>query len=271
MGNYQSSVTRQFISSVNNIINQSATAVYNQASQQCSAINVLNANFGAAPSGQTCPVSVTNSRINFRQNASTTCNLTSLNRADLNTQFTNEVQQRLQQLANADIKNKQGFLSTAVSIQENNLTSEQQLINAITNTISQNVTNLCTSVSQASNQGNLIFCGIYQDTTIDVAQNATIQAMVSCVNEALAKTQVGNTTIADIIQRTDAKLASQQEGIGSVLWIILLIIGGVLVLGIIGFVIFMLLQPKGGGSTQVITPPLSIPGVPTSLTGLVSH
>lgn len=263
MGNYQSSVTRQFISSVNNIINQSATSVYNQASQQCSAINLLTANFGSSPDGQTCPVTVINSRINFRQGASVTCNLDSVNHADLNTQFTNEVQQQLQQLASTDIQNKQGFLSTAISIQENNLSSEQQLINAITNTLSQNITNLCTTVNQASNQGNLVFCGVYQDTTIDVAQNATIQAITSCVNEAIVKVQVGNTTIADIIQRTDNKLASEQQGVGSLLWIIIAVIGGILLLGIIGFVIFMLIQPRGGGATQVVAPP-PIPGVPSA-------
>lgn len=259
MGNIQSNVTQQFITSVNNIINQSVTNVYNKASQDCTTINVLNASFGAATSGQTCPVSVINSRINFRQNASTTCNLTSLNRADLRTQFATELKQRLEQLAEADLKNKQGFLSTAISIQENNLNSVVELINNVTNTITQDVTNLCTSVVQASNQGNLIFCGFYKDTTIDVAQNATAQAMASCVNEALAKTQIGNSTIADIVQRTDAKLASQQEGIGSIFWIFILIIGGVFVLGIIVFVIFTLLRPKGGGGgeIQVITPTIS--------------
>lgn len=240
MGNFQSTKTREFISKVTDIVNEVCTKVTNDSLAECVSTNVFKEYISPPPD---CVLSGVT--INIGQSAKSFCTLDSVANTKITQEIATELKEKLDQLIKTEVQNKQGFLATGLSIQITDTEVQQQILDSITNRITQDIRNGCKSVSRAWNQGELAIYGCFKDTTIEVQQNATSQALASCIMETIATTAVGNQTLAQIVQEADTKLASEQQGLSSVLWIILLIVGALLILGII---IFFLTR---GGDTQV--------------------
>lgn len=240
MGNFQSTKTREFISKVTDIVNEVCTKVANDSLATCEAVNVFGGIISPPPGCVLSGVTV-----NIEQTAKSMCSLDSVANTKITQEIATELKEKLDQLIKTEVQNKQSFLATGLSIQITDTEVQQQILDSITNRITQDIKNGCKAVSEAWNRGELAIYGCFKDTTIQVRQNATAEALTNCVMETIATTAVGNQTLAQIVQEADTKLASEQQGLSSVLWIILLIVGALLILGII---IFFLTR---GGDTQV--------------------
>lgn len=233
MGNVQVNETRQILSDYTKIVNDVVNSVYNTAISQCTAGNTLSIQTG----GVDCPFEFTNGTFNIFQVAGTNCTLTSSNISQLGTTLKNEIQNKTQQFLEQQSQNEQGWLAVALSLQINQATNVTEITNQIFNSINNNIINSCSSVSNALNTGQLKLCGVYNGATFNINQNATVTALTSCVNQAVINTFVNNPVLNDLVQKTEQKLKSKQEGIGALTWVLLA--GAVfLVVAIIAFIIF---------------------------------
>jgi hypothetical protein len=241
MGSGQSAITTQTLAAYTNIVNQVATNVYNQASQDCATQNVFQATF--------CPTfNATDSGWTLNQQASTRCTFNNQNVANLNATFANQLQTTTQSFITDDLKNQQGFFATAFSFQLTDASTTQDIMNQMTNLFTSNFTNLCSAVSTSLNSGIVNFCGTWKNSPILINQNSLVTSITSCVNEAVANIWQSNQVLNDLYTMTNNKLSSTQEGIASIFIYILIGLGILAIIGLIGGIIYAMINKGNKGS-----------------------
>jgi hypothetical protein len=252
MGSIQSNITKQALSDVTNVVNQNVTNVINTSIADCAAGNVNSFTTGILPNGTYCPFSFTNGTINLNQTVKANCVLNSQNTTQVVSDFSSLVNNAIQQAASQSGSSTQGWLATAVSFQVNGLETDTQIINNITNYVQNNVKNTCQSSSQAFNNGQVALCGVYSGSSFNITQDATVTALTSCINQTILDAFVNNSVLNQLSIDTDQKLTSQQSGIGSFFIYIAIIFAVVAVLGIIGGIIYAVVQGKSSDTSDIL-------------------
>lgn len=259
MGSIQSNITKQTLSAYTDVVNAVAVSVFNQAAQNCAAANTLTINTGQGG----CFFQFLNGKINIDQIAGTNCKFNDQNIINLTSQFQNQLTTETQAFIQQNAQNKQGFIATALSLQINEADTVEKITNLISNSFQGSFTNICTATNQALNNASLNLCGIFDNSSIVVNQNAFVTAVTSCINEAVLNIFLKNEVLNKMATATDQKLYSQQEGIGSIFTVIFIIIGVLVVLGIIGGIIYALIRyrspPKSQLNVNVNAPKEQIP------------
>jgi hypothetical protein len=247
--NVQSSVTRDNINSIANIVNQTITSVQSQAIQNSDVIQISDIILGGV---QFCGAasSITNSSVTINQTGQINNRLDSnvysnINITDLDTLKTN-----LDQEAKKSFDSDQGWLAIAASIQTSITDFQGTIINNIRNISQTDITNSCNQTSNIYNTGRLIICDDIQGSEIVVNQNGAVTALNQCVTTTILKQIFNTAELQDIAQKTDERFASQQEGLSTIFrWLIwaVVIIGVLIILGIILYLLF-------GGSKNAVKP-----------------
>jgi hypothetical protein len=252
MGNVQASVTKQTLQSYTEVINEVISDTYNEAIAKCNSQNILDV--------KTCPdfIIEKGGNVKFRQTAISQCEQFADISNEVNENFQTVVENTTESFIENDLKNEQGFFATAFSLQEARNITVQDMSTEITNSFDESVTNICRAEANSFNQGEVELCGIVRGN-YDFSQDALTYALSNCVIRNIRNTITGNQVLNDIFAKTDAKLASKQEGLGSILrW---LIIGGIVlgVILIIGLIIYFIISSRssggGGGGVNInVTP-----------------
>lgn len=245
MGNFQSSVTRNMISSYTTFMNNVISKTYNSSTLDCFANNVMS-----VTTGRDCYFECSRDcKININQSAVSNCQLDSNNINDIQSTIQNTIKTNTESFINQDLQNKQGFWATAFSLQLANASNVTQVSDIISNSFSSDITNICRSQISAFNNNILDICGIYSDgAELNISQQAISTAIASCVNQNVVRVYQNNETLKELFQKTDAKLSSQQSGIN---WTALIIIGVIiLAIIIVGLILYFLFR-GGGSSTKV--------------------
>lgn len=245
MGNYQSAVTRQTLSSLTEVMNSVMQNSYNDAIARCTSQNVLSI--------ETCPETVfIRGSIGGNQKAVSKCQQFANIENEVNANFNSVVVSTITDFINTDLRNEQGFFSTALSIATSEVDTVAKIVNRIINTFQQDVRNTCSVEVSAFNQSIIRLCGYYEDTNVGGTQDALSLALSSCVMRNMLDAVTNDSVLNNLIVETDTLLASRQQGFGGVLMWIAIIGGIVLLLLIIGLVIwFFLSQGSGGSTTQI--------------------
>ena len=212
MGSIQSSVTKQTLNEYTREINTLVANSYNSSTLKCGASATLTIEVGVPP----CPAgytSITNTSITSGQNVSTNCSFTSDNEVTINAKFTNDVVNKTKQFIEQDLKNKQGWFSTAFSLQIAGAETTDQVTNIIKNSFTGDFTNICKADIESQANQKVLLCGYYDGDTFNFNQNALTTSITSCINRVVMDVFVKNSVLNSLVQQTDQKLASSQAGI----------------------------------------------------------
>jgi hypothetical protein len=246
MGSAQSNVSIQALKELTDIVNTSVTDIVSNSISNCNANNILTLVIGGIPTldGKVDPCQTDfEGRISLGQTAAAKCTLNATNINTVTSQFSSDISTAITQAAQQQGSSIQGWLATAVSIQSNVGISKTEIINKLTSYISTNITNNCSNVAAASNEGRVYVCGKYKGD-FDWNQNASVTSLTSCINQTITQAFTDTTVLGTVAQSTDQALVNQQSGVGSFLVWIAVIIGAFVVLGIIGFVIYLIYSSK---------------------------
>lgn len=249
MGNVQANETKQELATFTSIVNDVAMSVYNQAVSNCTSQNWLKVRAGG---GQDCVFALNDGDLNITQQASCIQSLNSDNINKLTATFTNEILNKLQQHIGQQEQNKQGWFATAFSFQINDASNTQEVMNQINTQINANFNNTCSAVAEAFNKGTVLLCGTYNNSNININQNAAITALTSCINQNIVNVWTQNKVLNELWQKTDQKLASEQSGLDlKWLWITLGIILALAI--IIGLISLFVKLSKSNKTTTTST------------------
>ena len=231
MGNIQSNITTQTLADYTNAMNSAVQETYSAAISGCTATDELSFQAGAGGSGG-CNFEIINGSININQTATASCNLNNQNINNTKVSFQNTITNATKQFIDQNSQNKQGWWATAFSFQVNGASNSTEVSTTIGNSFVGSITEICRQEAAAMNQEKILLCGTYNASTVNVTQNATVTALVSCINRNVTNVFTTNSVLNELWQQTDQKLASQQAGLDSVLfW--LAIAGGILIIFII--------------------------------------
>jgi len=219
--------------SLTTYLNSVSSSIFTEAKADCIATNIVNVVFGGKEkcgsdeSAFDCYEG--NCQTTISQTAFSDCSIDaesySTVAATLNSQISTVLTQFAKQLEDADSE----WLSTALSLNIGSINTSAELVSTITNEISLQDSLTCSVISSAANESNVVFCGKYTGS-IEINQNATAQAIASCMNTAILNAFVTNTTLQQIDQQTDSDLSASTAGLS---WWVWLIVGIVVIVVII--------------------------------------
>jgi len=255
------SFVKNTVNSLTEVTNSTVSDVTQNLETNCNAVNTFEGFFGiyptsTSPNGQIntaqCnPQAVTGgSGVNITQNANNTCSLTGDLTQEINDQITNKLSSNINQWLKSNASANNGFLGFGISIAASEGINDVELSNMISNTLTTNLKQTCSSVLDASNKGKVYFCGDYPNG-INIIQNAVNSNLTSCIinNTVIAVTK--NEVLNDIVQKAAAQANASNEGVGSLFsWVKWLILAGVILaaLIIVGVLLYFIFGSKGGGN-----------------------
>ncbi|MEM3857901.1 MAG: hypothetical protein QW478_00700 [Candidatus Micrarchaeaceae archaeon] len=217
MGNsLQSNLAINDINEMNQVINNQATTIVNNNKQNCTTRNDFRLGFGTDLNGHFCPFYGQNVDISVTQVATASCSLQSENLNNINSQIENDLKASLQNYLEQNASSQQGFLAHALSIQFNTNYNKETISNAIVNNINSKTLNNCSAILNANNNGVVMVCGTFNNSKLNFQQDASVTSITSCINQTIVQTVANNSELADLLQKTDQKLLSQQNGLESI-------------------------------------------------------
>lgn len=233
MGNIQSNVTKQTLADYTSFMNSAIQDAYSVSIADCAAANNLSVQTGG---GNGCNFEIINGSVNIDQTATASCSLSSTNINQTSVTFKNTITNKTKQFIDQNSQNKQGWFATAFSFQINGASNSTEVTNAISNSFVGSITEICRQEAQAMNSAKVLLCGIYNASAVNINQNATVTGLVSCINRNVTNVFTSNTVLNQLWQQTDQKLASEQSGVDSlVFWIVIAIVVGIIFLLIIAY------------------------------------
>lgn len=261
MGNAQASLTKQTLESYTEVMNNTIAKEYNKTSLGCSTGNVVS-----FTTGRDCYFSCNGCDIEIGQKATSECTLDGENTNQIQSTIQDLVQSTTESFIENDLKNKQGWFSTAFSLQISGASTKEEVSNIISNQFSGDITNICQGQIDTFNTGVVDLCGDFNNTKINFNQDALTTALVSCINNNIIEVFNTNSALNQLYTETDNVLVSQQKGARSFLWL-LIILGIIFFLIIVAVIVFMIF--KGKQSQQQQTPqyiPIPVKSSTTSRT-----
>lgn len=242
------------VNSLSQIISDTVNTVTQTVSTQCNASNVFKLQAGTyatsvnTQTGQTtfaqCTIAPGSFDINITQTASNSCNLTAGLTNDLSVQLNQTLANNINNWLSANAKANNGFLGFGISIANNIGINQTNLSQKIANDVTNNITQVCTSILDASNFGYIQVCGNYN---VNAVQSAVNTNLTTCLINNLVNNIQSDNVLNNIVQQAAASANANNSGLdlsGIIKWI--LIIGGIIIaLIIIGVLLWLIFGSKG--------------------------
>lgn len=232
MGNAQVQSKNDFFAGFTSTATTAINNISNVTSSNCTAANILQ-----VTSAQNCNFNCTGCTLNIFQNSNAYCTFNSTLIQNSISDVSNAVSQAAADYIKQNASNTTGFLGYGLSLQANSATTEEDLSSAITNYISNNITNQCSAVTDAINNGVLNLCGQWTGSIINVQQNANVTSLTSCAANVFEQAWVSNSTTQNFLAVTDQALTNDNEGITGIFKWIAFAIAGIVAIVIIIFLV----------------------------------
>ncbi len=239
--NIQSNVTKDSITAVSNIVNKQVNKVAQTTRSTCTAINIETINIGTLAECGVRSVTLSGVTINANQIAKGSCFINAKNNITITNQQLVAIKSDLQELVTTQIKNNQGFIPAAISLQSNVSISETQIRTNINQLSISDITQVCDNTVRSFNTRTLNICADITDSTIAINQSADSYAVTQCTTTGIINNIFKNAIERKVAQETDTKLASKQSGLtGLFTWLIVIaaIVAVVLIIGLILYFVF---------------------------------
>jgi hypothetical protein len=242
--NIQSVSTTNTLNDFNSTINSAIFNVVNNASVSCSAGTFLDLKVGSflvsdINGNKTFAICPTTAQgIDVSQFSNQTCSLTQQATNNLQQDATNSVNSAIKSWINNNLSNNQGWLAIATSVATTNNQNVDDIVNKLTNTLTADITNKCSSFLQGSESGIISICGDFGNKGITVNQSVIQTNLTSCITKNTISAIQSNTVVNNIAQQVDNKLANTQEGLSTIAKYIIIAVVAVVVLIIIGVILY---------------------------------
>ena len=260
MGSIQSNITKQTLADYTNIVNSTVANVYNSAAASCASGNNFALETGGGPN---CIFHMTNGNFNVTQTVGTNCKLNSHNITSLSAALVNNLTNNIQQFIAQNAQNSQGWFATAFSLQINNASNAEEVVNQIKNSFNINFTNTCDSIATALNNETVKLCGVFDGVNFNFTQNALLTALTSCINQNTINIWTSNSVLNQLWQTTDQKLASKQSGF-SLKWFFIAIVIIAILMILSGMIYYFAKRGKKSpniGNIKEISSPIKIKSI----------
>lgn len=217
MGSVQSQVSTEVAASYTNVVNNVVNSVVNSSDLNCTTQETFSLSTGIIPASggfpaQNCPFSLTDGSLTVGQGSALSCSLNSTNINSISSQIKNRLETETQQWIQQNFTNFQGWLESAFSTQAGQTTTISKVSNDIANSVSNNISNQCQAELNANENNTIALCGYYKDVNLAFTQSSALTSLTSCINKNVISTIDNNTVINEMVQETDAKFASRQQG-----------------------------------------------------------
>lgn len=247
MGNFTSQYTENTISSFTNLVNSVSNTIVNNSNITCGSAQSIQVSSGIAPNGSGATAQAAcaqytvfeNSNIVIDQTNTDNCTLTSSNITQITTDVKNTLTTEINQWINQNLNQNAGWLSTALNIANQEGISQTELVSNLTNLISNNVSNTCSAYVQDSQDITLYFCGYYKNFNLLVNQKTASLALATCLNKTIVQSYASNSTLIDIVQKTDQAVYQATAGIFDWLTTIIVVI---VIVGLISTIAYYYFQ-----------------------------
>lgn len=243
--NFSSQETYNTINSFTSMINSFSSSILNDASTECASVQTAIVIIGASTKDISCTQNTTMMNTNITQKVMNDlrCGLTQENLNKISVSFQNSLNTNINQWIKQNLNQNNGWLATGINIASQMGVNEDNLTSLLSNSIKEDIANVC-KISVAIDQTQTYaFCGTYDNLDLDLSLSAKAIALGTCINSNIQSAVATNKTLLTIIQKTDEAVSQSNSGILS--FIIWLVVGMVLV-AIIGGVFSMF--SGGGGS-----------------------
>jgi hypothetical protein len=243
--NLSNQYTQNVLNDFNSVVNSTVTNVIQNVSTTCTDVNSFQGIFGSYPTqfvnGQVtataiCPTNI--KQLTISQNASNTCTLsgTSINSVQetLNTTLSNNIQTWIGQQTTQNNGWVPLFVINASNAGISNTTT---LSNKIANDITANISQTCSAILGASNQGIVSVCGNYPDGVL-VVQNALSTNLTTCLINNTVTAITNDSVLNAVVTKTSQQTAQTNEGLSTIAKYIIIAVVAVVVLIIIGVILY---------------------------------
>lgn len=259
MGAAQATITKDTMEAFTKSINSVAVDITNRNSTTDDIKENIKFTFGEPPCKYMFVAEDTT--FNFDQTGTSKISFTSENFNRTNANVSSQLANVVKSFITNDLKNKQGFFSTAFGLQITNAMNAEEVSNIIENETKIRSMNICNPENSQIQNLMVSMCGQYTDDSFNVNQDAYTSAVVSCINRNVIDIFTTNKTLNDLYTQTNNKLLSQQKGLGSLFNWIIIIVAAVVILGIIGLIFYYILGGTNKTTSNTKTIPTSNEGV----------
>lgn len=249
--NIQSDDTQNTLNDFTSVVNTAVEKAKNVVQSTCTAENNLTVLAGGLYNPNGPPVRCPNNiqgNVNITQTADANCNVTGQFKNDFQNSITNNVKTDIEQWIKTKINSNQGWLAIAFDGQFSENENAASVATTLSNGLTADITNTCSSQLAASNNATVSICGNYRKD-FNFQQSAFVTNVTSCIANNTVSFIANNTVLNNMAQHADTTLASSQEGVGSLFsWLRWVIIGGVILaaLIILGVLLYFIFGSKGG-------------------------
>lgn len=225
------------------MVNSVANEIVNDANITCgNAQSVIVASGQAAPGSGAAANAICSTYTRFDQSSividqsnTSNCTLTSSNITQITTKIKDRLTERITNWIQQNLDQNGGWLQTALNIASTESISRDQLVNNLTNLISNDIRTTCSAYVQDFQNVILYFCGYYTDFHLLVDQKLGSLAVATCLNKTIVQSYASNSVLVDIVNKTDQ--AVSQVGQGLFGWIVIIVIV-IAVIGLIGTIVY---------------------------------
>jgi hypothetical protein len=261
MGNFTSQSTKNTVSSFTNLVNSFSNDVINEAKINCGNSQTINISSGFGPPGigptaqAACHeyTKFNSSSFDINQSNTSNCSLTSENITKITVQLKNKLQESIQSWITNNINQNGGWLQTALNIAAEEGINRDELVSQLTNLVTNSVSNTCSAYAQDSQVVNLYFCGYYENFNLILNQSTASLSLATCLNKTIVQSYASNSTLIDIVNKTDQNSGQAGQGLFGPLVIIIVVI---VIAGLIGSIAYYYFQSN---TDTPLAPPPYIP------------
>jgi hypothetical protein len=241
------SFVKNTVNSLTSVVSTSVNNVTQNIQTQCTGINTFTGVFGSIPTEidpdgtiklTPCPTNARNVTIN--QISQNSCGLQGGLTATTTQNITNELATNINQWLTSQATANNGFIGFGISIASAEGINQVDLSNQIASAVTSNLVQNCSASVNASNSGNVYFCGDYPNG-IAITQSAVNSNLTSCTVNSVVTNIGNNQVLNDIVQKAAAKASATNEGIFSGLkWLIIpvIIVAVLIFIGVILYFVF---------------------------------
>lgn len=251
MGNVQTSVGKQVVSDVNNIItNITSSAIANSSNIQVSS-NVFKAQLGGERYengilAQSCgkgPIGPFGTIILNQKNV-TTQSLTTEATEKAAVAVKNNIANDIQQYFDSTVGQKNEWLSIALNVNTSVKNSVATTVNDIVSNIDTNTKASCAGFVYNENIVNILFCAPTIGPSANINQTNDVTVAVTCTAKLVFDAITSNTNLNSFIQKAEEKVKQGNEGPGSIFKMIGYFLLVIIVIVIVAAVIMAVFHSK---------------------------
>jgi len=238
--NFVNQEAKSVIDLVNNVSNDITSNIKNYTNQDCRTESRIFLEVGSE--NEFCRGEIVGD-VFISQFSSIGCELNDKFNADSQLSISNELSNRISQIVDQSLNQKNSFLSTGLNLGNIKAKNSIGLSNIITNNISSTFDNVCRQTSSSFQDQIIKICGKIGGNLI-VKQESDIIASQSCFSEYRNTLDTNNKIVNDVDQKIKQVAKQVNEGIDSLFKWIAIIVGGIILLTIIGVIIFFVFSSK---------------------------